>query len=212
MASSIRKIFFFLLFIVFFFIVMHFLAYTLSPSKSAFNYGFNMDLEGNVPTWYSTVLLFSVSLISLGIYMLSYDNARSRRFWLVFSCVYSFLSMDEAAQIHESITSVTSVYWIKLYAPLAGAFFVMCAYHLVKSGNRKLRNWILGGLVVYALGGLAFETVAWNPWYRLPPFLYQIDVAFEEGFELLGTIMVLTGCLQELDRLFESVKITKTAP
>jgi hypothetical protein len=195
MAIPIRKLFFLQLFIVLFLILMHFFPERLSWT---IHDKFNLDGEANIPTWYSTVLLFSVSLSSLGIYKLSFDHAHSRRFWLVFSCVYCFLSLDEAAGLHEVIDRTTSVKWVFVYAPFAGAFFMICAYHLVKSDNKTLRNWILSGLVVYVLGGLLGEFISYL-FYPLPPLLQQLEFVLEEGFEMFGTIMVLMGCLQELN-------------
>ena len=88
-----------------------------------------------------------------------------------------------------------------IYAPFAGAFFLICAYQLVESNNKKLRNWILGGLVIYALGGLGGEYISYV-FRPLPPLLQYLEFVLEEGLEMVGTIMVLTGCLQEVNRLW----------
>ena len=119
---SIRKVFFLLLFIVLILVVMHFFPGSLSRMIQN---RFNLDGEANIPNWYSTVLLFFVSLTSLGIYILS-DNVSHlhlRGFWLVFSGVYCFLSLDEAACLHEIIDIMTSIKWVYVYAPFAGIFF-----------------------------------------------------------------------------------------
>jgi hypothetical protein len=154
-------------------------------------------MEANLPTWYSTVLLFAVSLSSLGIYILSNDHLHSRKFWLIFSCVYCYLFIDEAACLHEIIDEVTPIKWVFIYAPFAAVFFMICVHQLLNSTDKTLRNLILGGLIVYALGGLIGESIS----YLFSP-LTPLTFVLEEGLEMLGSIIVLMGCLRELNRLW----------
>jgi len=195
MVISIRKLLLLLLFFVLILLVMDFFP---SSWSSTIHNRFNLDKEANIPTWFSTVLLFSVSLTSLIIHILGRDiesDASWHSFWLGFSAVYCFLSLDEAARIHEIFDNSLQLKWIYVYAPFGALFFMVCTYFLIViNKNNVLSSWILGGLIVYALGGLIGESIDY--------FLYssQAEVVFEEGFELLGTIMVFTGCLQELNR------------
>jgi len=196
MMIPIRKLYLLLICFMFILLAMHFFPESLSWT---IHDRFNLDSEANIPTWFSTVLLFSVSLTSLGIYVFSRDvemDASWKSFWSCFSSVYCFLSLDEAARIHEILDTSMHLKWIYVYAPFGALFFILCGYFLmVINKNKDLRNWILGGLIVYALGGLGAESFDY--------FFYssQAEVVFEEGFEMFGTIMVLTGCLQELNRL-----------
>lgn len=179
-------------------VVMHF--YPESRSRNIHN-RFDLNAEANIPTWFSTVLLFSVSLCSLGIYILRKNTPQPRIFWLMFSGVYCFLSLDEAARLHEIIDVATSIKWVFVYAPVAGIFFIICAYHLIKNENKTLRQWILGGLVVYATGGLFSEFIGYS-FYPLSPLLQQAEFVIEEALEMIGTLIVLRGCLHELNRLW----------
>ena len=160
----------------------------------------DLDAEANIPTWFSTILLFCVSLTSLFIYIFGRNIeilASGQSFWLGFSAVYCFLSLDEAARIHEIFDTSLRLKWIFIYAPVGAIFFLICCYYLtVINKNDALRNWVLAGLLVYAFGGLVGESFDY--------FFYssQVEVVFEEGFELLGTIMVFRGCLQEVNRRF----------
>jgi len=95
---------------------------------------FDLDQEANIPTWYSTVLLFSISQLSLIIYIIGRKirlNASLRSFWLGFSAVYCFLSLDEAARLHSMITFGVNVKWIFVYAPLGALFFSFCLYYFI---------------------------------------------------------------------------------
>jgi hypothetical protein len=166
---------------------------------------FNLDTEANIPTWYSTVLLFSVSLSALFIHLVENKvlgrNHPWHLFWIGFAGVYCFLSLDEAARLHEILD--LWIKWVFVYAPFAGIFFIICTIYFVviRKNDKSLRNWILGGLIIYALGGLFCEYIN-HIFYPLPPALMQTEFVLEEGLEMFGTIVVLMGCLQELRRLY----------
>lgn len=202
--KSLRNLFLFLLLIVFILLGMHFFPVGVSWTIAD---RFNLDGEANIPEWYSAVLLFSVALSSLLIYLLGRDgigrNYSWDKFWLGFAAVYCFLSLDEGARLHEILDSATPVKWVYAYAPFAAIFFVVCAFYfmVIRKGEKGVRNWVLGGLIVYALGGLVSEAIGYllRP---LPHAIQQAEFVIEEGFEMIGTIMVLMGCLQELRRLY----------
>lgn len=191
----VRKLFFLLVSLAVFLLLMHFFS---GKAPSTLHDRFDLDAEANIPTWFSTVLLFAISMSSLRISKLSSENRSSRHFWLAFSFAYGWLSLDEAARFHEIID--LALKWVYLYAPLFGAFFVFSVLHFRKSECPPVRNWILGGLMVYALGGLGGELVSHvlNP---LPYGLQQSEFVFEEGLEMLGSSLVLAGCLAKLNRL-----------
>jgi hypothetical protein len=68
-------------------------------------------------------------------------------------------------------------------------------------GDKKIRNSILGGLTIYVFGALVSEFISYLL-YPLPACYQQVEFVLEEGFELVGTIIVLVSILQELNRLY----------
>jgi hypothetical protein len=204
MMISIRKLFLLLILSEFIILAMHFFQ---SNWSWAIEDRFDLDKEANVPTWFAVALLFSVSMVSLIIYILGRDTRiynSWRPFWLGFSVVFCFLSLDEASRVHEGIDNVFHIKWIYVYMPFAALFFIVCTYFFIFiNKNKTLTYWILGGLIVYALGGLLCETISF--------YLYsgKAEVVFEEGLEMLGAIMVLTGCVQELERLHKAAYLKK---
>ena len=115
----------------------------------------------------------------------------------MFGLVFGLLSLDEAARLHE--TCDCALKWVYIYAPLGCLFFAFCVRHFARIPAPSPRYWILGGLLVYALGGLGGEWVSHllNP---LPHAFQQAEFVFEEGLEMLGAILVLSGCWTELNR------------
>jgi len=199
---SVRRLFLLLILTELFILAMHFFP---AHWSWAIEDRFNLDQEANVPTWFAITLLFSVSITALLIYFVGRRKRNTTSwwlFWLVFSAVFLFLSLDEASRVHEGIDNVFHVKWIYVYLPFAALFFIFSSYFLIViNENRTLTYWILGGLIVYALGGLLCETISF--------YFYsgEAEVVFEEGLEMLGTIMVLTGCIQELKRLHRAAYI-----
>lgn len=167
----------------------------------------NIDAEANIPTWFSTILLFSVSITAILIYRLVSGQPEVRprwhKIWLGLGILYFLLSLDEAAQMHELIDQLTDVKWVFIYAPVSALTFLVVLYYfiVIRKRDGEIRNWIIGGLVVFAVGGLVFEWVTYT--FHLPYALRQIAYVAEEGLELFGTAMVLTGCLREFNKQFE---------
>lgn len=170
---------------------------------------FNIDAEANIPAWLSTILLFSVSMTAFFIYRLdsglSRVDSRWRKFWIGLGLLFLFLSLDEAAQIHEIIDQLTDIKWIFIYAPIVGSIFFACVFYFVviRKQDFEIRNWIIGGLIVFALGGLVIEWI--NYAFHLRYALRQISYVLEEGLELIGVTMILTGCLLEFNKQFENL-------
>ena len=197
------KVFFSLLCLALILIFLH-LVYQHAPR--IWNDKFNLNQEANVPTWFATALLLAVALCAFALHRAQEETRPgrcfARLFWLGFSFVYVFFSLDEAAGFHE-----LSVHWagpirFALFAVVAGAFFAACVYDflVLRREARHLAGWILPGLGIYFLGAIGLETL--NAF--LSPLIVNftnLEIIAEEGMELLGTILVLTGCLAELSRL-----------
>lgn len=204
------NLFIVLLVIIFLLLLLHFIPDTFSVELSR---RFHLDREGNVPAWFATILLFSVSICSFIVHKRNKQLSSSAKepvlirklFWLLFSSVYLFLSLDEGTQIHE-LLDLYVIKWYVIYAPIASIFFMLCLYYVCRlnQGNQILRTWIIGGLIIFAIGGLGME-MAWTIARRctfLADNLENVKVLLtivEEGLELIGTSMILVGCLYEIE-------------
>lgn len=62
----------------------------------------NVSLEYNIPTWYQAIALFLCGLTLAVIAMVKQQEAsRWTQYWRVLSLIFFFLSLDEAAELHE---------------------------------------------------------------------------------------------------------------
>ena len=68
---------------------------------------FNLDLEANIPTFFSALLMIVAAAL---LFFISVHAARHKVKWKVLGFIFIFLCLDEAAQIHEE-----TIYFIKKY-------------------------------------------------------------------------------------------------
>jgi hypothetical protein len=172
----------------------------------AAHWWFDLDGEGNIPALFSTALLAAVSLTAFSVHRArDRKTGRSRLarfFWLWFSVFYAFLAVDEGFEVHESIGRFVHLKWIYVYLPFVAAAFGVILYYFgkLRKEDRLLGRWVVGGLVVFAYGGLICEFIS-HRCSPLPFALQETEFMVEEGLEMLGTIMVLRGCMGELNRV-----------
>ena len=63
----------------------------------------NLDTEGNIPTFYATILLLAASAILLLIGL----RDKKKYYWFLLSAIFCFLALDENISIHEQLTTLT---------------------------------------------------------------------------------------------------------
>ncbi len=166
---------------------------------------FNVDGEGNIPTFYSFLgLLFSSLLLGVIAYAKSLDSCRYKHHWKILSFIFLYLSLDEVSQWHEklvnpmrSLINATGLLYFSWVVPMGFlvAIFLLSyskfLFHLPVS-TRKLfvaagalyiggaiGAEMLGGDIVYTTGGSS-ET--------LP---YLIVATIEELLEMLGIVVFI---------------------
>lgn len=181
---------------------IHFLA---EPLPDFFLARFDINGEANVPAWFSTILLFSVSAAAfVNLYFIPQTHPQPRAwrtFWQVLLVAFCLFSLDEAAVLHELIDIYTRGKWVFYYAPVGILFFAYCGYYWMKQRKtvRQPGYWILAGLALFFIGAGVLEWVSYQ--FYLPYAARHVEYALEEGMEMLGTILVLVGSLKEFNRL-----------
>lgn len=170
----------------------------------------DLDMEYNVPTYYSGAILLGVAVAALA--MLKKAKARVHKLvWLMVSLMFAYWALDETLVIHEQFSepirdllSITSgVYyhaWVVLAIPLAvvlglGLLFI---YHLRKRpfSAEQIRLFSLvfftavGIIVLEAGGTLVFEN---PPWYRL------VAIPAEELFEISMASYILVSLIRQTE-------------
>lgn len=180
---------------------------------------FDLDREGNISSWFS-----SSQLLLAGIVFLIVSRAPAARaiyspaFFLLFGLSFVFLSMDEAAGIHEMLSAVLQRVeflprfadghgiWIALYA-VAGVAVALITFRSMKTFLQNCRSEFLllvGGLALFIAGGVGLEILSYSIARDGTNFqLHRAQVAFEELLEMFGVSLVLYSALLTANRFMQ---------
>lgn len=173
---------------------------------------FDLDGEGNVPAFFSALLLVAVAGLMA---LVACERGRRRQpharaVWGL-AAIAAFLAVDEAAGIHELLTAPLRAAlhaggpahftWVAGYG--AGVVVVGLAYaRLVPRLSRRTRRTLAAAVAVYLCGALGMELVAGA---YLDSFgggtrdaVYGLLTTVEEALEIAGLVMLVGLSLRVL--------------
>jgi len=194
------------------FLVAIFVADTLlGQPKWTIHVLFDLDGEGNIPAWFSSVQLFLIGLVFfLKGRQSDPDYRPSSLFFLIVGAGFIFLSVDEAAAIHEKITHVlTPIAWVPRFKGdhgvwvfiyiLVGVSLCFATYRDLMAMWKRYRSAtsiLAVGMGLFLIGVIGLEIVSFE-FLRSgsTPLLYQAEVALEELLEMSGESIMLYGTL-----------------
>ncbi|HPV83053.1 MAG TPA: hypothetical protein PK866_07990 [Nitrospira sp.] len=180
---------------------------------------FNMVNEANVPTWFSSmILLLSAALLTLTARCEWEHGGRDRRYWAGLAGIFSYLSLDESAQIHETFklgeglphTGIFYYSWI--IVGCLGVITIGLLYLGFLARLPREIRWLFvlaGGL--YVGGALGVEMLEsryqylYGTWTDLN---YSLLVGIEETMEMTGVIVFIYGIAWYLARTGHTVSLS----
>ena len=164
----------------------------------------NADEEANLWTWASSGATFAAAVGAL--VLLTVRPAAIRPLAVLAVAVF-FLSLDDAIGLHERIVHEhvgsigpidegARVVWPILYLPMLVAVFGLIwtlASVVPRPAGRRLRLGLLllAGAILAELVAAAIIQVGYDHF----SFVYNVEVAVEEGAELSGWMLIATGLL-----------------
>jgi hypothetical protein len=194
-----------------FFTVAHLIITVIMPG---FNWGplnllFNLDSESSIPTWFSSIQLFVAAVTLL---IISSSAKYYKWFYLLAAVLILFLSFDEAAGIHETVSAYAKKNnveilkslmigghgaWIVPYIILGLLFLIFTARPIINIYRHYTKPflYIFIGAFIVVIGFIGIEMLGYilvsedavisNPW----------QVALEELFEMLGVSIAIFGLI-----------------
>jgi hypothetical protein len=155
---------------------------------------FDLDKEQNLPTWLSSVQLFSAGLCAWLVSLRALG--RERLAWRGLATILLFVSLDELALIHEEVVEhVTGDpaadlwWWPALYLPLGAA--LLAAFWVAL---RTVRD-VLGSATAFVAGfvllgvSIALDTAATQ--YVDNRWIFNPSLIVEEALELSGSAVLV---------------------
>jgi hypothetical protein len=180
---------------------------------------FHTDSEGNIPAFYSssTLLLCSILLATIA----SAKKRGGDRYalhWRALAIIFLFLSLDEAASIHESGTErlrsaldaggLLYFTWV-----IPGAAFVLlfvAAYlgFLADLPAKTRRGFLVAG-TTFVGGALGMEMVGgrFAESYGVQNMRYQMIATVEELLEMLGIVVFIYALMSYMDTHVGEVQV-----
>lgn len=162
---------------------------------------FDADDDGSAYAWMAVT---ATAAAALAAFLLANLLHESRRRFYPLAALLAFLSLDDMVQFHEELARIAPIpgvdnldrlVWPILYLPVLAATFVLLET-TARQTTEPLRRLIRVGLallvaaVVLEVGAFALEAIDDTTRYLV---LYVLEVAAEEGAELVGWIAIATA-------------------
>jgi len=174
-------------------------------------YIIDMEAEANLPTWFATILLFTIGVVLLALAGATGRGQRpSALFLLIAGAGFVFLSADEASRIHEGATkALEGVRWlprakgghmisVPVYAAIVLVLALLCCRDLWATWRhfRRPSAIIMLGVALLLLGAVGTEFVRFEFLPNDPKTaLWHVQVVVEESLEMAGASVILYGVL-----------------
>lgn len=171
---------------------------------------FSLDTEGNVPTYFSSLLhLISALLLSMCALLASRENSRQALYWWGLALFLLFMSIDEAVSIHElfmtPVRNLLDTGGIFFFAWVVPAFLILVVlailyWPFIMSMPRSLMVRFLVAIGVFLSGAMGLEMIggliAENQGTDHASFYLITDL--EETLELTGAVLFIRAILLHL--------------
>lgn len=172
---------------------------------------FHVAREQNVPTWFSSCLLFACAALLAVISLVHARTAdRHTRHWLGLALGFAYLSLDETAVIHEGMSdrvhalTGTASGFLR-YAWVVPGSIGVCALLLAYRGflraldRQTARRFVLAG-ALYIGGAIGLEVLSGRhaETFGEDNFGYSLWTTAEEALEMLGAVVLLHALLEHL--------------
>ena len=184
----------------------------IQPGSKLVNF-FDLNHEGNLPSWYQSVTLVLCGLLLILI-SLSYLRKTSWVFggsWLVLGLAFCYLSLDELVSLHETVvvpmrrwldidSGIFYFIWVVPAALVLGTF-LLCLLPFLRALPAPTRNrfiisglvYVSGAMIVEMIGGAYLTSEGGGDNYT-----YKLIASFEEFLEMMGVALFMRAILLDL--------------
>jgi hypothetical protein len=192
-------------------LVLNVLSYVpmLRGTRDAPVHMLNMDGEQNLPTLFSTAILWICAMLAA--FIAASQALRSERWkWGVLAATFLFLGIDESVSLHERFSGpvhgaldslgLFGFAWILPYTLLLVVFLLVYVKFWWELPVDTRRGIALGGFL-YVSGALGCEIFGYL-WLKSndPGMVYQLEIAVEELLEMAGTIVLIHAFSNHIER------------
>lgn len=181
---------------------------------------FNVNEEGNVPTFFAVLLsIGSVMLLTVIGFASRQTRKNDSRYWFALAAGFLFLSYDEAFQVHERLGDPMrqllgkSKLGFLYFGWVVPAIILVCVLALlfVKFLLRlpaSSRRWMLFSGCLYLSGCIGMELIGGKYFvmYGKDTLMYSVLTTIEEGLEMSGMAAFIYTLLGHIARTYPKIE------
>jgi len=172
----------------------------------------DFDVEGNLPTLYSSLaLLIAAAFAGLNWKQSRFEQPSDSKYWLGLMVLLIYMGLDEGAAIHEKVgvyVASLSLFeakgyflfsWVVPYG-LAALLIAVLYLRFVFSLRPTIRNGLMISGVLFLLGAFGIEMLSANVASQLglAALNYSILYTIEELCEMLSIILLISTLFTQL--------------
>lgn len=187
--------------------------FALSPGLREIAVFANLLEEGNLPTWYISMLLLACAALLMAI-AANRTRAKDRDGWrwLLLAVAFLYISVDELVMIHEGLNAplqdalgasgILYFAWVLPFGALAALLFVGYLGYLARLPRLVRLLFVAGGLL-YVGGALGTE-LGVSVWYERnggDNLVYGLLNIWQESLEILGVTVFCSGLFAYIGHL-----------
>ncbi len=180
---------------------------------------FDLDVESNIPTFYSAFMLMVASIL-LGV--ITYASKRVGEAWIAWgglSLIFMFLAFDEIASIHERFiepmqslmdaTGFLRYAWVVPYGIAVVIITGLYSGFLLRLPRRTMKLFLLSG-AIYVSGALGFELLGgkYASLYGTQDLSFALICTVEETLEMVGVAVFIYSMLTYMVERFSGFRIS----
>ncbi|MFT2007670.1 hypothetical protein ACMA1I_03275 [Pontibacter sp. 13R65] len=181
---------------------------------------FNLDTEGNVPSYFSAlILLFSGFLFRIISLHKKKVNDPFSRHWTILGFLFMYLAFDEATGTHErminplrdtfELTGIFYFSWVivgLIFVAGFGIYFLK--FFLALSTKYKIRFAAAAALFIGGALGVELIGGAYSSAYGEENLTYALITTVEEGLEMTGIVVLIWALFKYIKSYTNSTALT----
>jgi hypothetical protein len=159
----------------------------------------SLSYESNVPTWFSSSVLLACA-VAAGV--IANDRPAWHRHWWGITAMLAWMSLDEAAEIHEhlgGLIGTTGVLYFDWVIPAAGVVAAVAVIYwpFVRALAPRSRTRLVIAAAVYLGGALVMELPLgwWTEQRGTEGLGYGLIDWVEETLEMVGAVLALVALI-----------------
>ncbi|MGB5685406.1 MAG: hypothetical protein WBM35_06330 [Candidatus Electrothrix sp.] len=179
----------------------------------------DLDIEKNIPSFYSGFALFFSSLLFFCLSSLDKKQRKKCRYWLGLAGVFLFLSLDETFSLHERLGNYTEEYikstgileasgllyfpWIIPYSILM-IILGLLYFRFILRLPRKTTVLLILSAIIFLTGAAGFDMLGGREaelhgYYSIT---YTVLYTIEEFLEMSGVVLLIYTLLDYIEQRF----------